>query len=205
MGSGFSRKRVYQCSHGRASANVGGQNLPASDVIYHVACQPSRYFFNGSAHNKHQRGSGRTITRPSNGQTRPGTGLKSPIWWVQSTWMFATVHRRWGQARGQGQAIGHPTFFWTLSRVQITTSTRYPTAFRILVRCWPSYQSNPEPALSLLVTLGYPTLTYLHRRQRCINAVSTGSCVGERTTSWGHHAVISAFGLNFWRWRRLSL
>src|SRR5258708_39783517 len=35
MGSGFSRKRVYQCSYGRASAYVGGQNLLTSDVIYH--------------------------------------------------------------------------------------------------------------------------------------------------------------------------
>jgi hypothetical protein len=31
----FSRKRVYQCSYGRASAYVGGQNLLTSDVIYH--------------------------------------------------------------------------------------------------------------------------------------------------------------------------
>src|SRR6266567_3225795 len=30
----FSRKRVYQCSYGRASAYVGGQNLLTSDVIY---------------------------------------------------------------------------------------------------------------------------------------------------------------------------
>src|SRR5712691_12075633 len=34
MRSGFSRKRVYQCSYGRASAYVGGQNLLTSDVIY---------------------------------------------------------------------------------------------------------------------------------------------------------------------------
>jgi hypothetical protein len=36
MGSGFSRKRVYQCSYGRASAYVGGQNLLTSDVIYQL-------------------------------------------------------------------------------------------------------------------------------------------------------------------------
>ena len=36
MRSGFSRKRVYQCSYGRASAYVGGQNLLTSDVIYQL-------------------------------------------------------------------------------------------------------------------------------------------------------------------------
>jgi hypothetical protein len=33
--SGFSRKRAYQCSYVRASAHVGGQNLPTLNVIYH--------------------------------------------------------------------------------------------------------------------------------------------------------------------------
>jgi len=36
MRSSFSRKRVYQCSYGRASAYVGGQNLLTSDVIYQL-------------------------------------------------------------------------------------------------------------------------------------------------------------------------
>ncbi len=43
MRSGFSRKRVYQCSYGRARAYVGGQNLLTSDVIYH--CPKSTGFW----------------------------------------------------------------------------------------------------------------------------------------------------------------
>ena len=37
MGSSFPRKRVYQCSHWRASAYVGGPNLLTWYGIYHGA------------------------------------------------------------------------------------------------------------------------------------------------------------------------
>ena len=40
----FAQVVVCQCSHGRAGANVGGQNLPASDVIYQYPHQQSRFY-----------------------------------------------------------------------------------------------------------------------------------------------------------------
>src|SRR4051794_15404157 len=58
MGSGFSRKRVYQCSYGRASAYVGGQNLLTSDVIYQLLAVPVKtlpFVQNTSRHFLHVR------------------------------------------------------------------------------------------------------------------------------------------------------
>jgi hypothetical protein len=40
----FAQVFLYQCSYGRASANIGGQNLLTSDVIYQLRHQQTSLY-----------------------------------------------------------------------------------------------------------------------------------------------------------------